>query len=256
MTVKKTSSKSRVGLFLYAIIPVSAPETYDFTGIGGAPLYSIAVGEVAFLVSDFADKTIRPERRHLSLFHEVHKKLFELTFFLPMRFGILTDNVAQLKKILTQHQEDFKNQLQNFSSAVEMGVKLQWDVPNVFDYLLTLHPEIKEARDEMLSRSDASFNDKIKIGQLFGETLDAERRQQSDKMQAILSHATLEFIENPCRKEHEVMNLTCLVEKAQLKAFEDAIAEAGIQFNDDFLISYSGPWVPYSFVKINVTEIN
>ncbi len=255
MSTAKTSSKSTSGLFLYAIIPATAPQTYDFTGVSGAPLHTIIVGDVAFLVSAFNDKTIRPERRHLSLFHEVHKKLFEMTCFLPMRFGILTNNSAQLRKILTQHQDDFVGQLQKFSNTVEMGVKLQWDVPNVFDYLLTLHPGIKEVRDALLNNEEASVNDKIKVGQLFSETLEAERKQQGDKLHAILSSVALELIVNPCRKEQEVAHITCLVEKEKLKAFEAGIAEAGVQFNDDFLISYSGPWVPYSFVKINVTDI-
>jgi len=258
MATSKISKKSESGLFLYAFIPSDAPQTYSFNGINGCEIYAIKSGPISLLVSDFKEKTIRPERKHLSIFHAVHKQLLEQTCFLPVRFGVIATSAPKLKKLIELHQQDFAEQLDKINNSVEMGLKVNWDVANIFEYFLALHPEIKQTRDEIMSKDvqDINFEDKMRVGQLFSEALEFERKEQAEKMQAIFADIAIDLVENPCRKDNEVLNFSYLINKNQMGKFEDCIITASQQFNDDFSIVYNGPWVPYSFVKMNIAGLN
>lgn len=259
MEAKNSHKKNNMKLFIYAIIPATAPQNYAFTGINGAPLRTVQVGLVSLLVSDFKEKTIRPERKHLSIFHEVHKKLFEQTYFLPIRFGVIANNAANSMKLIAVHQQDFLKQLEKISNTVEMGLKMSWDIENIFEYIIAIYPEIKQTHNEMLAKNGKeinSFEDKIQLGQLFSEALKSEREVQAKKMQDIFSDIFIEFAENPCHKNNEVFNFSCLINKDQVSKFEAIVVNAAKQFNDDFMIVYNGPWVPYSFVKMNGMDLN
>ena len=83
---------AKSGRYLYAIVTAPGERTYDFAGIDGAPVYCIANGQVAAVVSDVLNDKIRPERRHLAAQQTVLKGLLsQADAMLPMAFGIIAD---------------------------------------------------------------------------------------------------------------------------------------------------------------------
>ncbi len=132
------------GRYLYAIVTAPGEPTYGFAGIDGAPVYTIANGQVAAVVSDVLNDRIRPERRHLAAQQAVLKGLLsQADAMLPMAFGIIADGPKAIQKILSRNHEAFLKQLQRVAGMVEMGLRVSWDVPNIFEYFVNTHKDLR-----------------------------------------------------------------------------------------------------------------
>lgn len=249
----QTKSNGTRGRYLYAIIAGSGDKSYGRLGLNKEPVYTISNGNVSAVVSDVANQKIRPERRHLAAHQTVLAKLMEDFDLLPMSFGIISDGPGAVKKLLKNNRNAISRQLKRITGRVEMALKVSWDVPNIFEYMVNLHPELQEARDRLVSLQDrVSQEDRISIGQMFEELLASDREQHTDRVILVLESRCPEIKCNPCREERDVMKLACLVDRASLEEFEAGVLEAASLFDDNFAFDYSGPWAPHNFVEMEV----
>jgi hypothetical protein len=248
----RTAAKS--GRYLYAIVPASGERAYGFAGIDGTPVYAIANGRLAAVVSDIPNEKIRPERRHLAAQQSVLKGLLAAAeAMLPMAFGIIADGPRAIQKILTRNQEAFLEQLQRVAGMVEMGLRVTWDVPNIFEYFVNTHSELRDARDRFLGPyRNPSQEDKIELGRMFDRLLNEDREAYTEKVEAILSLYCREIKRNKCRHEGEVMSLACLVPREAQDRFEVGVFEAAKLFDNNFTFDYNGPWAPHNFVELDL----
>ena len=133
---------------------------------------------------------------------------------LPMAFGIIADGPKAIQKILSRNHEAFLKQLQRVAGMVEMGLRVSWDVPNIFEYFVNTHKDLRAARDRFLGPyQNPSQEDKIELGRLFDHLLNEDREAFTEKVEEILSGYCREIKRNKCRNESEVMSLACLVER-------------------------------------------
>ena len=241
--------------YLYAVIPAAENRKFGDIGIDGAPVYLITDNsQVAAVVSDFNNGKIRPERRHIAAHQTVMKRLMEEETPLPMSFGVIAEGEKDIRRILSSNRKPFVEQLRRVHGKVEMGLRVAWDVPNIFEYFVNIHAEIRAARDQFLGKNRApSQEDKIEVGRLFDRVLQGDRQEYTDRVKAILAPACAEIKTNPPRTERDVMNLACLVErKAVDKGFEAAIFEAAHGFDNSFIFDFNGPWAPHNFVDMEL----
>jgi hypothetical protein len=234
-------------------VAASGRQHYGLAGIDGAPVYAISQGRVAAVVSDIPNGKIRPERRHLAAQQAVLQGLLAAAeALLPMAFGIIAEPKA-IQKILSRHQEAFLKQLQRVAGMVEMGLRVSWDVPNIFEYFVHTHPELRAARDRFLGPyRNPSQEDKIELGRLFDRLLSQDRETYTEKVEEILSGYCREIKRNACRHEGEVMNLVCLVPREGQGRFEDGVFEAAKLFDNNFTFDFNGPWAPHNFVELDL----
>ena len=239
--------------YLYAVIARGSQENYGPSGIGGGVVYTIAKGRVAAVVSDLPQEKIRPERRHLSVHQEVLRRLLEETTPLPVSFGIIAESARAVEKILSTNQTAFLEQLECVTGKVEMGLRVTWDVPNIFEYFVNTHPELKAARDRFLGRERVpTQEEKMELGRLFDHLLQEDRELYTDKVESVLSPYCSQTKPNNCRDEREVMNLACLVGNRARAEFEAGILKAAQLFDNSFAFNYNGPWAPHNFVTMNL----
>ena len=245
---------TKSGRYLYAIVTAPGEQTYDFAGIDGAPVYGIANGQVAAVVSDVLDDRIRPERRHLAAQQAVLKGLLSRSeALLPMAFGIIADGPKAIQKILSRNHATFLQQLQRVAGMVEMGLRVSLDVPNIFEYVVNTHPELRIARDRFLGpHRNPSQEDKIELGRLFDHLLNEDREAFTGKVEEILSGYCREIHRNKCRAESQVMSLACLVPRDGQDRFEEGVFEAAKLFDNNFTFDYNGPWAPHNFVELEL----
>lgn len=241
----------KTGKYLYAVVPAKADHVYGFSGINGSKVYAISNGQVAAVVSDVKNERIRPERRHLAAQQEVLKGLMAGEAVLPMTFGIIADGPKRVQRFLARNQEAFFKQLQHVAGMVEMGLRVSWDIPNIFEYFVNTHQELKLARDRLLDPSrNPSQEDKIEIGRLFDRLLNADRESHTRQVKQILSPYCREIKSNKCIQENRVMNLACLVARGDQAKFEDGVFEAARLFDNNFTFDYNGPWAAHNFVEL------
>jgi len=251
----------RTGRYLYAVIPGSeatseqmgrdAGGSYGPIGIDGRDVYTILNGSVAAVVSDVPKESIRPDRRRLAAHHEVLKLLMARCTTLPISFGTIADNSEAVCELLSSGRDALVEQLQRVESKVEMGLRLSWDVPNIFQYIVSTHAELRTLRDEMFRGGrEPSRDDKIELGRLFDRIVNEDRVVHTETVVNIVQPRCFELRENRLRNECEVMNLACLVGRCAQKDFEEGVFEAAKLFDDNFSFDFNGPWPPYNFVDV------
>jgi hypothetical protein len=248
-----SQAAARSRTYLYAVIADAQGRTYGDFGIDGRKVYSIPVGRVAAVVSDLPSEKIRPERSRLAAHQEVLKRLMAEATPLPMSFGIVGDSPAAVRKMLSRNQQALLEQLRRVAGRVEMGLRVTWDVPNIFEYFVNTHPELRLARDRLLGgHREATQEQRIEVGGMFDRLLNEDREAYADKAEGILAPHCIEIERNKCRSEREVMNLACLVERAAMPQFESGVFAAAQQFDNNFAFDYNGPWAPHNFVDIDL----
>ena len=240
------------GHYLYAIADaVEPPPVYGNIGINGAAVYVISQGPLAAVVSDITEKKIRPERKNLAAHNVVIKRLMDEATVLPVAFGTIAASKKALLHILKHNSATFTEQLDRVRGKVELGLRVVLDVPNIFEYMVSRHPDLAELRDDMLGRQHGpSQNDKIEMGRLFDHLLTQDRELHSDTVIEVLNPRCVDIQLNPSREEKEVMHLACLVERGAQKAFEDGVFEAANRFDNNFSFDFNGPWAPHHFVSV------
>jgi hypothetical protein len=239
-------------LYLYAII-FSQIKINAIQGINGADIQKVSHADLAAIVSRAPNGKIRPQRKNLAAHQNVLKSLMDNTTPLPVHFGMIADNKSAVEALLTGYHNTLIEQLQYVENQVEMGLRVTWDVPNIFEYFVNRYPKLQGLRDQAFNGGREPARDEmIEIGRLFNQLLEQERETHTQSVEAGLAPVCTEIKRNPPRQERDTMNLVCLVPRSQLNAFEQTIYEIAKQFSDDFLFDFNGPWAPHNFVNMNI----
>jgi hypothetical protein len=239
--------------YLYAIVAGCEPRSYPSLGIDGNDVYTIPEGRVAAVVSGLAGAKIRPQRAHLAAHQAVLKRLMAGTTPLPMAFGTIASSPEAIREILVRNQRAFLKQFQRVGGKVEMGLRVAWDVPNIFEYFVNTHAELRLARDRLVgTRHEFTQEEKIELGRMFDRLLHADREDHTRMVEHALAPVCVEFKANPCRNEHEVMNVACLVRREAQEEFSTGVFAAAKLFDNNFSFDYSGPWAPHNFVELEL----
>ncbi len=247
----KIKTRHESGRYLYAITDTVEHPICGDIGINGAAVYAVSQGPVAAVVSDITDKRIRPERKNLAAHHGVVKRLLEDTTVLPVAFGTIADSPQAVREILKKNSGAFVEQLDRVRGKVEMGLRVTWDVPNIFEYIVNRHPELAALRDEVMGKQRGpSQEGKIEVGRLFDRLLTQEKERYTETIMEVLDPHCVDIKQNRPRDEREVMHLACLVDRDAQKGFEDGVFEAAKRFDNYFAFDFNGPWAPHHFVDV------
>ena len=244
------SPAHRTGKYIYAFVAAPANRAFSEIGIDGGSVYAISYGNVAAIVSDVPAGRLRPERRHLEAHNRVIKQLVAGATVLPMVFGTLADSHAAVRRVLALNEENLAEQLHRVDHKLEMGLRVVWDVPNIFEYFVQTHPELRAIRDRLLGQHHApTQEDKIEVGRMFDQLLNDDRETHTGVVESVLSKCCIDFRRNRCRNEQDIMNLACLIGRDAQPDFEAAVLAAAKLFDNNFAFDYNGPWAPHSFVN-------
>jgi hypothetical protein len=250
-------SDKPAGLYMYAIVAAergSALPAPSVSGIGGSEVYAICEGELAAVVSRTQQERLRPERRHLGAHQAVLKMLTRDDTALPMSFGIIASSETAVRKILHKHRDMFLAQLGRVTGKVEMGLRVLWDVSNIFEYFVGRFAELQTARNALLESHPGNRDRMIALGQMFEARLNDEREHAFKRVADVLGRHGVEVKRNPPRSEREVMNLACLVKRELQNEFEGVVCEAARGFDNSFLFDFNGPWSPHNFVDLKLAQ--
>ena len=260
MTVEQTNPTGR---YIYAIIDNrdgatdaqgGFPWGEECLGFGGGRVRLVSDGPVAAVISDVLNCALRPERRNLAIHYAVLKRLMGQGAVLPMAFGTIAENEEVIQRILQSHKDMLVEQLKRVVGKVEMGLKVSWNVPNIFEHFINVCAELREFRDRLFRPGcEPSAEEKINLGRLFERMLTRERAHHTRSVTGALRSGCSEIKENKLREEREVMNLVCLIAKTAQAEFENAVLQSASQFDDTFTFDISGPFPPHNFVDLDLS---
>lgn len=245
-----------MGQYLYAVAHASALPSIDGAGLEQAPLYAIEYQGLVAVVSDIADKRLRPERKHLNAHQQVLRQILDRATPLPMGFGMVAESEEATRRLLESYREDLEQQLERVEGCVEMGLRVRWEVPNIFEFLLGRHSELAELRDEIRAveaERGPQHQSRIELGRRFEHLLEQEREQTDEQICGILERVTREIHRGKTRAENDILNLACLIDRRRQDEFVARVIEAASGFDANYAFDYNGPWAPHNFVSLDLS---
>lgn len=239
------------GTYLYAVLADTLEvEGWGPMGVEGGEVDCIRAGRLSALVSRVSRARLRPERKHLLAHQAVLRRAMEHVTVSPAVFGLIARDEEAVRALLLESEAMFLEQLARVAGKVEMGLKVSWSAPELFEYFVEVHPELQEVRDALKGRDGVGREELIEVGKLFARIRDADRQAHGERVAAVLEARGIELKWNPPKTEREVMNLACLVPREALGTFEQMVAAAAAGFDDHFTFEFNGPWAPHSFTEL------
>jgi hypothetical protein len=240
--------------YVYAIIEGAPRGDYGMAGIDAHPIEFISGRDITSVVSTIGPDRIRPERRNLAAHRDVlHRLIAQERAVLPICFGTIASGPQEIHRMLTRNRAVLARQLKRVAGKVEMGLRAVWEVTNIFDYFVTIKPELRAARDRVFGRhGQPSQDEQIELGRVFERLLAEERAGHTRTVAEALAGCCAEIKELAPRDEREVMNLACLIDRDRQPQFEASVFDAASHFDNNFAFDYSGPWAPHSFAEMDI----
>lgn len=237
-------------VYLYAFTRDAAHG--GLAGLDGTTLESLCGDGVCAVVGPAPVGRLRPQRKHLAAHHSVLAALAVRTTTLPATFGMIAPR-AHLLDILDEHAERLREQIDEVSGCVEMGVRLRWDVPDVFSHLVDLDDELRHLRAELVARGDRAPHDlRVAVGRRVEVVLAAHRGHHHAMLSESLGEHARRVLEQPVSGEAELAHLALLVEQASMDSLENALHGIASDLDERYAIAVAGPFAPHHFVSLEL----
>ena len=195
-------------------------------------------------------------RDNLTSHHQVIKEAMQNFTIIPVAFGHIVRGAEEIRRVLEVNYPSIDQELDRLCNKVEMGLKILWDVDNIFEHFINRDRELRDFRDRIFGRArEPAQAEKIELGRLFESKLNRERKEHSDRVVRVLSLYAVEAKLNPPTHEKMVMNGVFLVEKGKERLFEERVHLAAGLFDGNFSFDYGGPWAPHNFIELKIAEL-
>ncbi len=243
---------SNAGSYLYGFTDRHFDPTPGLCGLRGAPVRAISFRDLAAIVSQHPVQRLLPSRSNVEPHHRIVRHVSASAALVPAAFGHISETEADILAVLEGNYDQIREELVRLAYKCEMTVKLRWNVDNIYECMVRNNRDLREVRDRVFRDPHPSLNAKLQVGALFEATLAREREWLAKLLVESLQPVMLDSLVNPPRDEKIACHVAVLVERARETDFVQALGSAATLFNADFTLDYSGPWPPYSFVRLRL----
>jgi hypothetical protein len=243
---------STAGTYLYGFANARFQPPADLRGLRGAPVHVLTFRDIAAVVSSHPVQPLMPLRSNLEPHHRVVREISSQATLVPAAFGHISETERRLCGVVTDNYDDIREALVRLDRKCEIGVKLSWNVANIFELLVRQDDRLREARDAIFGRGEPSMHEKLQLGSLFDQTLTRQRERLTAVLLNALERVACDTLCTPPRAEKGICQAALLIERARLDAVQGAVRHAASLFDANFTLEYSGPWPPYSFVRLRL----
>jgi len=249
MLRRNNNGNSNYGKLFYAVILADRECNFGPVGLDNKTVHGIHYKDVGVLVSDYPRvDSIKLLRKNLAPYHQVIRKASEHFTTIPARFGQIARDAGEVNIALRKNYQIIRGELARLDGKVEMGLKIGWDVEDVFEYFIGKDDKLRALRDQLMRQDKVPSRKKmIDFGSYFHERMNQARGQITEKTLAALPPAEVRV--EDIHDDNMITNATLLIAKDLRKQLEDTIDELGKSMGDEYSLKLDGPWPPFSFVE-------
>jgi hypothetical protein len=248
--------------YIYAVIPSGKKMQFGSIGFGdGDPrVYTVPYRDLSAVVSDrraINYQTLpRAEiLRDLTIHQKTVEKVMEHFTVLPIKFGTLMPDSADVIHILHEGYDLCWQTLTAIKGRVEVEVVATWDLKAVFQEIANEEPIA--ARKTLIATRVPTETAKeyIEIGRMVKESLEARRAHYHTALLAALMDCADEVRVNPLLTDEMVMNAAFLVDRQGWQKLDDAVREQDHCYNGALNFRCIGPLPAYSFATLGAKRL-
>jgi len=239
-------------------------------GINNRDVSLVVYKDLAAVVSNIHDINFdQLNKKELTQSVAVHDQVNSVFLkdhsIIPMRFGMVVENVKEIHDVLDKTYIQFKTTLERVSGKAEFVVHVFWDTQKMIGKIARENVEIQNLRKEATAKGRIlGLSTKIKLGKRISETFELYRKEY---IKDIISQLAIHFPNYRLGKlldtsgddtsyetnnTEMIINSSFLVEKTQASALELRLNQLADVYQS-LKFKLIGPMPPYSFTTMNLS---
>ena len=255
------SSNRSTATYLYGIVRGLSAEPPSLPAVGDADaeIRSIEAASGVAIVSDVADAFVEATAEDLQRHSDVLQALLASTDALvPLRFGtVYPDEQTILRELLDGRADELDALVQGIENRVEARLKAFYIEGAILGEIVAQQPQVAELRRRTQTLpADATFYDRIRLGELVASALSARRRRDGERILSRLAPLAVDYSVEEESHEWSVLTASFLVERSAVDAFQSAVAALAEADEQRLQMRCLAPLPPYSFVSLSREPID
>lgn len=251
------------GIYLYCIADSNEKVNLGKIGIGGSEVYTLLYQEISAIVHNCEAHPYESEDKDIvKAWVMTHQKVVDFAWqrfgaVLPLAFDTIIigeegiDPKENMKKWLQKDYQNLKEKLNKVKGKAEYGVQILWDPKVIVENLAQQTPEIKDLKEKLKSKPPGTaymYEEKIKnlLRKEMEKGADEYFKDFYGRIKKEIDDIHIEKTKKVDENLQMLMNLSCLVVKENVERLGEVLEE--IKKESGFVIRFTGPWPPYSFV--------
>jgi hypothetical protein len=228
-------------LYVYGIVDAPGFPVIVGEGMSGQDIEPLDYGNFAAAISPVCFAHFPPTPQNVWRHERAIEKLMRQHTVLPLRFGTVCEGETVLKKFLMAHNGSISTDIDRLRGKCEIALHVFVDRLEREDMPLS-----SQANDRPVGRGTTYLR-----GRLRDYRKQAERERAckclEPTVQGALSGIGVDVLFQLPNTTAETLCAACLIDKNGMTDFDHALDRLH-QTHTNLLITYTGPWAPYSFV--------
>jgi hypothetical protein len=226
--------------YLYGLVGFPPELSQQIPGLGGSPVFLVARGDLAAVVSRSPLSRWPVDEAHLTFHETVVEEVAASRAILPVRFNTFLRTEEAVGALLDERAQAFRSALERVEGRAEMGLRVLWEPPGEAEASVYQRTGQRGPGTEYLCR-------RLREEQRRTE-LRATGAMLIEELHAPFLALALESRLHRFPTERLLLSGAYLVERHRVEAFREGVAKARAKFPRlSFLLT--GPWPPYHFVN-------
>ncbi len=232
--------------YVYCLGDEVAPEMIEGAqGLSGAPLSLVGRGDILAVVSAFGSERVSVTPENALTHNRVNAALLARSTPLPFRFGTLVEE-ARLLDFIESRESALREALGRVRGAVEMSVKIIWDLETVRREAEGPGPS-EDAAATTAEGSGTAFLRAKRREILGGEAVRARAEALAEWFGGEVSDLARESRVDVNPSGALVVRAAHLVGRERVEEYRARVQSLGEARAGSLRFLTSGPWPPYSF---------
>lgn len=213
----------------------------------------ITFKDISAVASSWTNPEVPASEENLKTHTSVLEALVKTTTVLPVEFGTVAPSSEDVAKMLKKNYSAIVKTIKSVHSKTEVNLRVLWkDIKQVFETIVKENIAIAKLKSEIASKPyDATYKQRIIIGEMVAEKLDEKREKITNKILGSLKkYASKIHVRTPVGDEM-IFNVFFLLEKEKINLFDEALDRVS-QAHSNVNFKYTGPLLPYSFIDIKL----
>lgn len=238
--------------YVYTIVPKDTLLPADLTGFGERPLLLVEEGPLAAVISEVEQDALQPTAAHILKHEAVVEAVGASGMALPVRFGTILPDVWAVRESLARQSCALTNDLVRLGNKVELSILALW--PEAQPIHMPMEGGVDSAGSlapgELTAPGAGTRYLRARQALYRCEaSSEAEGKALAAEMATLLHGYTHESRSTVHTTPRLAARVTFLIDKAHVAACRRLLGGLG-ESHPGVRILISGPWPPYSFVKV------
>lgn len=183
---------------------------------------------------------------------QIIEKIMEQLPILPVKFGTVLKNEAEVASVLEKEYLFLYNTLRNVEDKIELDLVCFWNEAKAAQMAYQKSKKVRSLQQKITKKKDVTVEDKLAVGKLVADYLAERREKLRNQILTALKKEAVESCSHALADVNMVLNQAFLVEKKSQPAFNRALNQLDRKFADLVNFRLVGPLPPYSFATLVV----